>query len=53
MPSIRHMAEQEIGATAVEYAIMAGLIAAVIVTAVQLIGSSVASMFNTAAGWPW
>ena len=47
------MAEQETGATAVEYAIMAGLIAGVIVTAVQLIGSSVASMFKTAAGWPW
>ncbi|MHA6524898.1 Flp family type IVb pilin [Tessaracoccus sp. G1721] len=44
----------ERGATAVEYAIMASLIAAVIVTAVTVLGTQVTALFQsvlTAMGW--
>ena len=44
----------ERGATAVEYAIMASLIAAVIVTAVTVLGTQVAALFQsviTNMGW--
>lgn len=44
----------ERGATAVEYAIMASLIAAVIVTAVTVLGTRVAALFQsviTNMGW--
>lgn len=37
------------GATAVEYAVMASLIAVVIVLAVTLLGSSVSQLFQSAA----
>ena len=37
------------GATAVEYGLMVALIAAVIVTAVTLIGTNLASIFNKVA----
>jgi pilus assembly protein Flp/PilA len=37
------------GATAVEYGLMVALIAAVIVTAVTLIGTNLTSVFNTVA----
>lgn len=45
---MKRVVQDEDGATAVEYAIMAALIAAVIGTAVQSIGSTVYSMFLTA-----
>jgi pilus assembly protein Flp/PilA len=38
---------QEDGATAVEYALMAGLIAAVIASAVRPIGLALSSMFSS------
>lgn len=38
------------GATAVEYGLMVALIAAVIVTAVTLIGTNLTSVFNSVAG---
>jgi pilus assembly protein Flp/PilA len=38
------------GATAVEYGLMVALIAAVIVTAVALIGTNLTSVFNSVAG---
>ena len=44
----------ERGATAVEYAIMASLIGAVVVTSVTLLGTRVAALFQsvlTAMGW--
>lgn len=37
------------GATAVEYAILAGFIAAVIVASVTLLGQQVSALFNEAA----
>ena len=40
-------AESERGATAVEYGLMVGLIAAVIVVAVTTLGGKVNTMFNT------
>jgi pilus assembly protein Flp/PilA len=39
--------DNERGATAVEYSLMAGLIAAVIVGAVTVLGVNVLSLFNT------
>ena len=47
------MLREQAGATAVEYAIMAGFIAVAIAAAVQTIGAKLVSIFNTAAGWPW
>jgi len=41
----------ERGATAVEYAILVSLIAAVIGTSVGLFGTAVAQLF--VAAWPW
>ena len=38
---------QERGATAVEYAIMASLIAGVIIATVTILGTQVAGLFNT------
>ena len=38
------------GVAALEYALMAALIAVVIVTAVKLIGTNMSSTFNTIAG---
>ena len=38
------------GATAVEYGLMVGLIAAVIITAVALIGTNLSGLFNAVAG---
>ena len=49
---LKTKAEQrdERGATAVEYGLMVALIAAVIITAVALIGTNLSSLFNTVAG---
>ena len=44
------IAKKERGATAVEYGIMVALIAAVIITAVTLLGTNLTSLFNTVAG---
>ncbi|WP_342347945.1 Flp family type IVb pilin [uncultured Nitrospira sp.] len=38
------------GATAIEYGLLAALIAAVIVTAVTAVGTSLSGTFNTIAG---
>ncbi|GAA4872267.1 Flp family type IVb pilin [Serinicoccus chungangensis] len=43
-------ADKERGATAVEYGLMVALIAAVIITAVALIGTELTGLFNTVAG---
>jgi pilus assembly protein Flp/PilA len=42
--------DEENGATAVEYGLMVALIAVVIITAVQLIGTNLTTMFNNIAG---
>ena len=49
MDQVRHFVKEESGATAVEYAIMASLIAVVIVAAVQALGASLIPIFNTVA----
>ena len=43
---MKHFMKEEEGATAVEYALMAGLIAAVIATAVVPIGVTLSSFFT-------
>ena len=45
--SLRARAQEEGGATAVEYALMIALIAAVIIVAVQFIGTSADEKFNS------
>ena len=42
--------DSDLGATAVEYAILASFIAVVIVVGVTLFGTAVAGLFNAAAG---
>ena len=42
----------ERGATAVEYALMAGLIALVIIVAVTLLGTNLSALFETVANNP-
>lgn len=49
MDQIKRFINEESGATAVEYAIMASLIAVVIVAAVQAIGTSLIPIFNAVA----
>jgi len=46
---MKHFVPEEAGATAVEYAVMLGLIAAVIATVVQSIGMTLNSIFTNAA----
>jgi pilus assembly protein Flp/PilA len=45
----RQLQRDDRGATAVEYGLMVALIAAVIVTAVTLIGTNLTSVFNNVA----
>jgi pilus assembly protein Flp/PilA len=46
MHDLRTRAAEERGATAVEYALMVALIAAVIIVAVKLIGTNASEKFN-------
>jgi pilus assembly protein Flp/PilA len=46
LQDVRTRAHEEKGATAVEYALMVALIAAVIIVAVQLIGTNSTEKFN-------
>ncbi len=46
MDQVRRLVNEESGATAVEYAIMAGFIAAVIVAAVRTLGANLIPIFN-------
>jgi pilus assembly protein Flp/PilA len=43
-------AKDESGVTAIEYGLIASLIAVVIITAVTLIGTNLSAKFNTVAG---
>lgn len=45
----KRFARDESGATAIEYALLAGLIAVVIATAVQLIGTNLNTKLSSAA----
>jgi Flp pilus assembly pilin Flp len=49
MPRAIRLVTDEAGATSVEYAIMAGLIAVAIVAAVQTLGATLIPHFNNAA----
>ena len=54
MKLMKRFFREEEGATAVEYAIMAGLIAVVIVVAVQLVGTNLNSLFESVlTGMNW
>ncbi len=47
---ISRIAKNERGATAIEYGLIAGLIAVAIITAVTLVGTNLTSKFNAIAG---
>jgi len=49
--SMKASANQEEGATSAEYALMIGLITAVIFGAVQILGNTLIPIFTNAAGW--
>jgi pilus assembly protein Flp/PilA len=49
MTQVKRNVREESGATAVEYALMAGLIAVVIAVAVSVIGTTLIPMFTDAA----
>jgi len=46
MKEIRRLLNDESGATAIEYALIASLIAVAIVTAVQTVGTKVSTVFS-------
>ncbi len=46
MKLVRTFVRDDSGATAIEYALIASLIAVFIVTAVQMVGTSVSSVFS-------
>ena len=46
MKSIKRFLQNESGATAVEYGLLTGLIAVVIVAAVQIVGTQLRATFN-------
>ncbi len=45
----RHLQKNEEGATAIEYGLIAALIAVIIIGAVTLVGTDLSNMFNTVA----
>lgn len=47
---IAKLRRDDTGATAVEYGLMAALIAVVIITGVTLLGTNLAALFTTVAG---
>ena len=50
MNFIKNLIKEEDGVTAVEYALIASLIAGVIITAVTLLGGNISTMFTNLAG---
>lgn len=50
MHFVRRFATDESGATAIEYGLIAACIAVVIITAVQLLGTNLTTIFNSIAG---
>jgi pilus assembly protein Flp/PilA len=46
---VTRFVRDESGATAIEYGLIAALIAVVIISAVQLVGSNLSTTFNTVA----
>ncbi len=49
MTSLKRFLKDESGATAIEYGLIAALIAVVIIGAVQLLGTNITNQFNTIA----
>ena len=49
MESLRSFIKREDGASAIEYALIAGLIAVAIITAVTLVGTDITAVFNKIA----
>lgn len=47
---VKLFAADELGATAIEYGLIAASIAVVIITAVQLLGTNLTTIFNSVAG---
>jgi pilus assembly protein Flp/PilA len=47
--SIQRFAQDEEGVTAIEYGLIAALIAVVIITSVQLVGTNLTAVFNEVA----
>ena len=45
----KRFARDECGATAIEYGLIVALIAVVIITALQLVGTNLSAQFNTVA----
>ena len=50
MSFIKNLIKEEDGVTAIEYALIASLIAGVIITAVTLLGGNISTMFTNLAG---
>ena len=50
MNFIKNLIKEEDGVTAIEYALIASLIAGVIIAAVSLLGGNISTLFNTLAG---
>lgn len=50
MNMISRFVRDESGATAIEYGLIAALIAVVIITAVKLVGTNLTATFNSIAG---
>lgn len=50
MEFIKNFMQEEDGVTAIEYGLIAALIAVVIITAVQLVGTNLTAVFNKVAG---
>ncbi|HLZ85153.1 MAG TPA: Flp family type IVb pilin [Caulobacteraceae bacterium] len=50
MTFLRSLADNRDGATAIEYGLIAGLIAVAIITAVTLVGTDVSALFTNIAG---
>lgn len=48
---LKQFARDEEGVTAIEYGLIAALIAVVIIGGVQLVGTNLAALFNTIAGY--
>ncbi len=48
--TLRQLFKNENGATAIEYGLIAALIAVAAIAAFQLVGTNLSSMFNTVAG---
>lgn len=49
--SVKNFMQEEEGVTAIEYGLIAALIAVVIIAGVQLVGTQLLALFNTIAGY--